>query len=258
MVIVQDWNGMNDYEKKRARMIADAGYVAFAADIYGVDTPKATMSDWIAASSAHSSNATKYMKKIHGAFTKLLTYDVVDSAKLAALGYCFGGTGMVNLAMVGHGGVPGVTFPSGLLGVVSYHGGLSSGYAAPVSGTRPKLLLHSGGKDDANDKISKLTDDLESVGATYEINRFGSNVLHSFTEWSANTPGQAKYDARADGRSWSDTMHFLQEIFKGGTLGTTKPAQCATDPQEVASAANPTAAKTSMMVFSLVILSARF
>lgn len=239
-------------------MIADAGYVAFAADIYGVNTPKATMSDWIAASSAHSSNAAKYMKKIHGAFTKLLTYDVVDSAKLAALGYCFGGTGMVNLAMVGHGGVPGVTFPSGLLGVVSYHGGLSSGYAAPVSGTRPKLLLHSGGKDDANDKISKLTDDLESVGATYEITRYGPNVLHSFTEWSANTPGQAKYDARADGRSWSDTMHFLQEIFKGGTLGTTKPAQCATDPQEVASAANPTAAKTSMMVFSLVILSARF
>jgi len=239
VMVVQDWNGMNDYEKQRSRLLAEKGYVAFAADIYGIDTPKTTMQDWVKASSAHGSNATKYMNKIHGAFTQMLTYGFVDSTKLAALGYCFGGTGMVNLAMVGHKGFPGVTFPQGLLGVVSYHGGLSSGYAAPKNGTRPKLLLNSGGKDDKNEHISKLTNDLESVGAVYQISRYGLNVGHSFTHWGSNSPGNA-YDARADFRSWADTLDFLKEIFSTSAVGTTKPsaAQCKV-PQETS--ANTTA-----------------
>eukprot|EP00401_Gymnodinium_catenatum_P063852 CAMPEP_0117575250 /NCGR_PEP_ID=MMETSP0784-20121206/62099_1 /TAXON_ID=39447 /ORGANISM="" /LENGTH=640 /DNA_ID=CAMNT_0005374293 /DNA_START=1 /DNA_END=1923 /DNA_ORIENTATION=- len=216
VMIVHDWNGMNEYEMARACMIADMGYVAFAADIYGVDTPVATMTDWMAASGSHASNATKYMNKIHGAFTTMLEYDFVDADRLAAVGYCFGGTGLINVAMVGHDGFPGVTFPSGLLGVVSYHGGLSQGYAAPQSGSRPKLLLHSGGKDDSNEHISKLTDDLESVSASYEISRYGPRVLHSFTEWDANVPGMAMYDARADELSWSATDHFFHELFFSG------------------------------------------
>jgi len=232
VMVIQDWNGMNVYEKDRAYLLAQQGYVAFAADIYGVNTPKETQSDWVAASSSHSSNATKYMNKIHGAFTKLLTYDFVDSSKLAAMGYCFGGTGMVNLAMVGHNGFPNVAFPMGLLGVVSFHGGLSSGYAAPVAGTRPRLLLHSGGKDDSNDAISKLTNDLEGVGAKYELTRYGPNVVHSFTDWDANVPGRGMYDDRADYRSWGDTMDFLSKIFFGDGKGTMKPtaAQCNMNP----------------------------
>jgi len=213
VMIVQDWNGMNDYEMERAHMLAQAGYVAFAADIYGVDTPTATFQDWMAASGSHRSNATMYMSKMHGALTKMLEYDFVHPDKLAALGYCFGGTGMVNLAMAGYDGVQGLPFPAGLLGVVSFHGGLSAGYHPPQNGTRPKLLLHSGGKDDDNDAISTLTDDLESLGAVYEIVRYGPEVYHSFTEWSSNSPGAAMYDPRADFRSWSSTMDFFQELF---------------------------------------------
>jgi len=217
VMIVQDWNGMNDYEKARAYMIAQEGYVAFAADIYGVDTPVDTMSDWIAASQAHGNNASKYMGKMHGALAKVSEYDFVDTGKLAAMGYCFGGTGMVNLAMAGHDGFPGIAFPRGLLAVVSFHGGLGSGYYPAQAGSRPKLLLHSGGKDDANDAISTLTDDLESVGATYEIARYGSEVYHTFTEWDANTPGRAMYNMRADFRSWFSTMDFLKDTFAKGS-----------------------------------------
>lgn len=214
VVVIQDWNGMNDYEKERAYLLAQQGYVAFAADIYGVNMPKASMSDWIAAASAHRSNATMYMSKIYGAVAQVLTYDVVDADKLAAIGYCFGGTGLVNLAMAGHDGIPGVQFPTGLKGVVSFHGGLGSGYLAPAGTSRPKVLLHSGGKDDANGDISKLTDDLEGISASYEITRYGSNVLHSFTEWSANLPAMgAAYNPRADFRSWQDTLAFFHEIF---------------------------------------------
>jgi len=223
VMIVQDWNGMNEYEMDRACMLADKGYVAFAADIYGVDTPKQTMKDWMAASGAHANNATKYMSKMHGALSKMMEYDFVDPKKMAALGYCFGGTGMVNLAMAGHKGFGGVEFPSGLLGVVSYHGGLSRGYLAAASGTRPKLLLHSGGEDDSNDNIIKLTKDLEAAQATFEISRYGPKVYHSFTEWSANTPGQAVYDALTDERSWAATSHFLKELFSTGVQPKGKP-----------------------------------
>lgn len=258
VMIIQDWNGMNEYEKKRAYLLAQEGYVAFAADIYGVDTPKESMQDWMAASSAHSSNATMYMGKIHGAFAKVLEYGFVDASKLAGIGYCFGGTGLVNVAMVGHTGFPDIAFPEGLLGVASFHGGLSNGWAAPVQGTtRPKLLLHSGGKDDANADISQLTNDLESVGAIYEISRYGPNVFHSFTEWDSAVPGMAMYDARADARSWSDTMDFLEELFTGSELGSTKPTseQCADGAVDITSVSNA-GGSSCLFVFALVILRA--
>jgi len=156
------------------------------------------------------------MSKIHGAIAQVLSYDFVDADNLAAIGYCFGGTGLINLAMAGHDGVPEVQFPVGLKGVVSFHGGLSSGYLAPGGTSRPKIMIHSGAKDDGNADISKLTDDLESIGASYQITRYGSGVFHSFTEWSANNPGVGAYDARADFRSWHDTLMFFEEIFGEG------------------------------------------
>mmetsp|Transcript_66861 Transcript_66861/g.207067 ORF Transcript_66861/g.207067 Transcript_66861/m.207067 type:complete len:594 (+) Transcript_66861:100-1881(+) len=224
VVIVQDWNGMNEYEKERACMVADMGYVAFAADIYGVNTPKTTMAHWMAASGMHRQNMTMYMSKIHGAIAKAMSYAFVDSAKIAAMGYCFGGTGLINLALAGHSGVPGVQFPSGLLGVVSYHGGLTSGWLQPVPGSRPQLLLHSGGKDDSNGHIMNLTDDLESVSASYSISRYGHGVVHSFTEWSSNSPPMAMYSPMADQRSWEATERFFKELFQsGGSTPTGKP-----------------------------------
>ena len=66
VVVIQDWNGMNDYEKERTRMLAEMGYVGFAADIYGYGTPVEDMSDWMAASSAHRGNPDLYMSKISG------------------------------------------------------------------------------------------------------------------------------------------------------------------------------------------------
>lgn len=219
VVIIQDWTGMDEYEKQRACMVADMGYVAFAADIYGEDTPKANMNDWIAASSAHRQNATMYMSKIYGAVAQAMSYDFVDPARMAAIGYCFGGTGLINVALAGYAGVSGIEFPSGLLGVVSYHGGLTSGLLQPVAGSRPQLLVHSGTADDSNDDIMNLTRDLESVSAEYSISRYGHGVLHSFTEWDANAPFFAMYSPMADQRSWEATERFFVELFDsdGGT-----------------------------------------
>jgi dienelactone hydrolase len=211
VVVVQDWDGMNDYEKHRARVLAEAGYVAFAADIYGVDTPVENMQDFIAASSAHQQDSSLFLKKIHGAVAKAIGYDVVDANNLAAVGYCFGGNGMVRVALGGH-SVLDPPFPAGLKGVVSYHGGITNGYGDvnDAATSRPKLLYLASGADTSTSiaLVNGLTDALEGVSANYQVGMYGPGIGHGFTHW-----GGASYDARADMRSWSATMDFLNEIF---------------------------------------------
>merc|ERR1719424_2665207 len=206
VVVIQDWNGMNDYEKERSNMLAGMDYVGFAADIYGLGTPSETMFHWMAASGKHRGNATLYMAKITAALDKVKSLNFVDATKIAVIGYCFGGTGIINMALMG----------SDVLGVVGYHSGLTGRvmYDKKVT-VKAKVLIHSGVMDDKAENISSLESDLEDAKATYEIARYGKNVFHSFTEWSSKTPGQAMYDARADYRSWESTKLFLHELFKG-------------------------------------------
>jgi dienelactone hydrolase len=222
VVVIQDWNGMNSYEKERANMLADMGYVGFAADIYGIGTPVENMFHWMAASSAHRGNATLYMAKIEAALTKVKSFDFVDTAKIAVIGYCFGGTGIVNMAILG----------SDVLGVVGYHSGIANTSRVQVSQTQPraitaKVLLHSGAMDDKATDIAQLEQEFERANATYEIMRFGKKVFHSFTDWknTPGIPGMAVYDARADYRSWESTKLFLTELFSSFTANRWNHAQ---------------------------------
>eukprot|EP00448_Togula_jolla_P030288 CAMPEP_0170620466 /NCGR_PEP_ID=MMETSP0224-20130122/28073_1 /TAXON_ID=285029 /ORGANISM="Togula jolla, Strain CCCM 725" /LENGTH=558 /DNA_ID=CAMNT_0010946641 /DNA_START=105 /DNA_END=1781 /DNA_ORIENTATION=+ len=207
VVIIHDWTGMDDYEMERARMLGNWGYVALAADIYGTGTPLESMADWGAAASAHRGNSTLYHEKIQAALDHVKTYDFVDSTKVAVVGYCFGGTGIVNLALLG----------ADVAGVVGYHSGISPDSRVLYDPTtsppvRAKVLLHSGVMDDDATEMEMLAQELESANATYEIIRYGKDVYHSFTEWNANSPGSSMYDQRADVRSWESTKHFLNEV----------------------------------------------
>jgi hypothetical protein len=91
------------------------------------------------------------------------------------------------------------------------------------------LLLESGGKADSNADIATLLDELEGVGASYEVSRLGSNVYQCFTEWGAAAPGVCEYSAHADLRSWMETKAFLTEIFSGGATGTHQTTNCTGD-----------------------------
>jgi len=212
VVVIQDWNGMNSYEKERAGILAEMGYVGFAADIYGVDTPSENFQHWMAASGMHRANATLYTSKIQAALTKVKSYDFIDTTKIAVIGYCFGGTGIVNMAILG----------TDVLGVVGYHSGIQITSREQVSKTQPvkitaKVLLHSGGVDDKATDIAMLEEELERGNATFEIVRYGNAVGHSFTEWSTpvGTGSPDGYNARADYRSWESTKLFLVELFSG-------------------------------------------
>ena len=168
-------------------MIAELGYVAFAADIYGRGTPAENMAQWGAAAGAHRGNPDLYMSKIQAALDQVKTYDFVDTTKIAAVGYCFGGSGVVNMAILG----------VDVLGVVGYHSGIQTtsrvvwDSVTNNAAVKAKVLLHSGVDDDAATDVALLEQEFEAAGATYEIVRYGKDIFHSFTEWSAASPGQA-------------------------------------------------------------------
>eukprot|EP00434_Breviolum_minutum_P037852 symbB.v1.2.033562.t2/scaffold4190.1/size43252/1 len=246
VVIIQDWTGMDDYEKERARMLAEHSYVAFAADIYGFGTPAENMQDWGAAAGAHRGNPDLYMSKINAALDKVKTLDFVDTSKIAVIGYCFGGSGVVNMAILG----------SDVLGVVGYHSGIQTSSRVQWNATtnnavvKAKVLLHSGVDDDAATDVAMLEQEFEAAGATYEIVRYGKDIYHSFTEWSAAFPGQAMYDHRADYRSWESTKLFLKELFMG--LDGAARAECPTTTTSTIDQMTMNSAK-SMGAFGLLL-----
>mmetsp|Transcript_4877 Transcript_4877/g.8439 ORF Transcript_4877/g.8439 Transcript_4877/m.8439 type:complete len:561 (+) Transcript_4877:154-1836(+) len=206
VVIVPQWSGLGNYEKKRAVMLADLGYFAFAADIYGVGAlnSTSTMADWGVQAGIYRGDVPLFVRRIAAAVTEAKSHDMADGSKVVAIGYCFGGTGVINYAISG----------ADVLGVVSFHGGLTSRSNASLAAIPAKVLVLSGGTDDAHSEVSELEDELTQANATWEITRYG-HVLHSFTEWGADSPGRAKYDMRADMRSWETLKLFLAEVFNG-------------------------------------------
>jgi len=210
VVIVPQWSGLGDYEKKRAHMLAEMGYFAFAADIYGVGALSAnsTSTEWGAQVGIYRGDVPLFVRRIEAAVAQAKTHTMVDTSKVVVIGYCFGGTGVLNYAISG----------ADVLGVVSFHGGLTSRSNATLASIPAKVLVLSGGNDDAHSEVGEIEDELTHADATWEITRYG-HVVHSFTEWGANSTG-AMYDERADMRSWESMKLFLTEVFTGMTPET--------------------------------------
>ncbi|KAK3264570.1 hypothetical protein CYMTET_26702 [Cymbomonas tetramitiformis] len=167
VVIIQDWDGITLYEQQRAEMIVGLGYVAFCADIYEVDSG----TDYYSLYLEYTGNATKYLRRMNLGIQEAKSFSFVDSTMVAAIGYCFGGTGVINLATAG----------VDLRAVVSFHGGLTR-RAEYTEGTAiPAVVsIHSGGSDDSASDIQQLQDNLTAGNASWEVTRYGG-VLHAFT-----------------------------------------------------------------------------
>jgi dienelactone hydrolase len=207
VLVVHQWLGLIDYEKHRAEMLAQLGYVAFCADIYGKDVrPKNT--------GEAGQQAGKYKKdrallraRANAGLDTLRKQPQVDAKRIAAIGYCFGGTTVLELARSG----------ADVAGVVSFHGGLDS--PAPADGRNIKckvLVCH--GADDPFEKAEDLAafeTELRAAGVDWRLIKYGGAV-HSFTQPMAgndNSKGAA-YNEKADKRSWEDMKQFFAEIFK--------------------------------------------
>jgi dienelactone hydrolase len=207
VLIVHQWQGITDYEKMRAKMLAQLGYVAFCADIYGKGIRPKTIQEAGAQAGKYRSDRTLLRARVNAALDVLKKNELVDTTRVAAIGYCFGGTTAIELARSG----------ADIAGVVSFHGGLDSPTPADGKNIKCKILALAGA-DDPFQKPEDLTafeTEMRDAKVDWQITFYGGAV-HAFTQPDVNKdnlPG-AKYNERADKRSWEAMKQFFAEIFK--------------------------------------------
>ena len=207
IIVVHEWWGLNDYARSRAEQLAGMGYVAFAVDMYGDD--KVT---------SHGSQAKEWMQQITAnadawrarallGLEVLRGRDEVDADKLAAIGYCFGGATVMQMAYAGE----------DLDGVVSFHGSLPPATPEQAAKVKTRVLIAHGDADSfvPPTRIEAFKKPLSDAGVDWEMNIY-SGAKHSFTNPYAEGYGMEglAYHEQADRRSWLRTLAFFEEIFE--------------------------------------------
>lgn len=207
IVIVHDWRGLGDYPKQRAEMLAKMGYVAFAADIYGKGVRPADDAEASKVATVYKTDRGLMRQRAQAALDELLKQKNVNRSKVAAIGYCFGGTTALEL---GRSGAP-------LAGIVSFHGGLDTPTPKDAANIKAKVLALHGADDPfvPEAQVKGFEDEMRAGKVDWTLVKY-SGAVHSFTNPKAgNDPskGQA-YNAKADERSWIAAQDFFKEIFK--------------------------------------------
>ena len=207
VVVVHEWMGLGAYEKGRAEQLAALGYVAFAADIYGKGIrPKDGKEAQEFAGRYRGGDRKVLRSRINAALDLLKKLEMVDSKKTAAIGYCFGGTTVLELARSG----------ADTLGVVSFHGGLATTAPADAKNIKTRVLALHGGDDPfvKAEEVLAFQDEMRKAGVDWQFVSYG-NAVHSFSNPAAgndNSKGAA-YNEKADKRSWEAMRKFFKEIF---------------------------------------------
>ncbi|MEI6196196.1 MAG: dienelactone hydrolase family protein [Verrucomicrobiota bacterium] len=205
VLVVHQWLGLTGYEKHRAEQLAQLGYVAFCADIYGKGVRPKDTGEAGAQAGKYKSDRALLRARVNAGLDVLAKSELVDPKRIAAIGYCFGGTTVLELARSG----------ANIAGVVSFHGGLDSPAPADGKNIKCKVLVQAGA-DDPFQKPEDLTafeSEMRDAKVDWEITFYGGAV-HSFTQPSPGfvNPG-AHYNEKADKRSWAAMKHFFTEIF---------------------------------------------
>jgi dienelactone hydrolase len=205
ILIVHQWKGVQDYEKMRAEMIASLGYVAFAADIYGKGIRPSTTADAGKQATIYRSDRKLMRARAQAGLDQLKKYKNVDTSNLAAMGYCFGGGTVLELARSG----------ADLKGTVSFHGNLDTPTPDDAKNIKGRILvLHGADDPGVNPQVPGFQDEMRKAGVDWNFVAYGGAV-HSFTDPSAgndNSKGAA-YNKKADERSWEEMKRFYTDIF---------------------------------------------
>ena len=207
VLVVHQWMGLTDYEKHRAEMLARLGCVAFCADIYGKSIRPQDAREAGAQATQYKSDRALLRARVNAGLNELRKQPLVDSNQLAAIGYCFGGTTVVELALSG----------ANVKGVVSFHGGLDAPNPADAKNIKCKVLALAGADDPFQkpEDLAAFEKEMRDAGVDWQITFYGGAV-HAFTQPMAgndNSKGTA-YNEKADKRSWQAMQDFFGEIFK--------------------------------------------
>jgi len=207
VLIVHEWTGINDHMKQRAEMLAKLGYVAFAADIYGKGIRPAAQPDAAKTAGIYKSDRPLMRARAQAGLETLKKQKLVDPQRIAAIGYCFGGTTVLELARDG----------ADVKGFVSFHGGLSTPTPQDAGSIKGKVLTLHGADDPfvKAEEVAAFQDEMRNARVDWQFISYG-NAVHSFTNKAAGTDNSkgAAYNEKADKRSWEAMKAFFAEIFK--------------------------------------------
>jgi dienelactone hydrolase len=205
VLVVHEYWGLNDFTRKEADQLAGLGYVAFAADIYGQGLVTTDPKEAGRLAGEMRGNKPLLRARAQAALKVLAEIAVADPQRLGAIGFCFGGTTVLELAYAG----------AALKGVVSFHGGLTSPQPQELKSIKAAILvLH--GADDPHVKAEAITAFQEAMrqgGIDWQMVFFGGAV-HAYMNPAANNRAAGvAYDARVARRSWQYMQDFFKEIF---------------------------------------------
>jgi dienelactone hydrolase len=210
VIVVHEWWGLNDYPKMRARQLAELGYIAMAIDMYGNGKTADNPTDAQKLSTPFYQNLQMTKTRFDAAVNKLKTFSEADTSNMAAMGYCFGGGVIINMAKMGE----------NLKGVVSFHGGGLLDAPADKNLLKAKILVCHGADDKfvLPAEVQQFKKQMDSIGADYTFKQY-PNATHAFTNPNATAMGQKfnlpiAYNAAADSASWNDMKEFFGRIFK--------------------------------------------
>ena len=199
VLLIHDWDGLTDYEIKRANMLADSGYAVLALDLFGAGVRPTEMKD----KRQHTGELYKNREKMRALMRGALETAKKKGANIenaVAFGYCFGGAAVLELARSG----------ADLKGFATFHGGLKTPQGQNYSKTRGKILIMHGSADTAitMDQFADLANELESAGVAHEMITYGG-AQHAFTVF-----GGKRYQETADKKSWKRFMEFLADTLQ--------------------------------------------
>jgi dienelactone hydrolase len=204
VLVAHEWWGLNDFTKTQTKNLARMGYAAFAVDLYG--NGKSTNDLKIAGQMAREIRGTPRMReRIKAGFAAMLSQDVVDVKRTAAIGFCFGGTAVLELAYSG----------ADCKAIVTFHGGLFSPKEEDLRNIKAKILILHGANDHTMtpEMISQFQESMRKSGADWQMVYFG-NTVHSFTNpASGNNPNVgAAYNPISAARAFLYMKLFLEEV----------------------------------------------
>lgn len=210
VIVVHEWWGLTDYPRMRARMLAKLGYVAFAADMYGDGKTANNPTDAGAFAGESMKDPAQLKSKFMAALDYLKQDKHVDPSRIGAIGYCYGGGVVLNMADAG----------VDLNGVVSFHGTLAAVTPPEKGNLKAKILVCAGGADKFNSEqdVDKFKSEMKNAGADLQYVTY-KGALHAFTNPEATKLGKKfkipiAYNKKADKESWTAMEKFLKKVFK--------------------------------------------
>ena len=209
VLVVHEWWGLDDYIRGRARMLAELGYTALAADMYGDGRTAADPDGAGALMNSVLGDMGAGTARLKAAFDTLAGHASVDAGRMAAIGYCFGG------AMVLHGARIGMD----LKGVVSFHGALGSFHKPARGEVKARVLVCHGAADSLvpDEEIAGIRQEMADADADFRFVAY-EGALHGFSNPQATANGEKyglplAYDEAVDKRSWDDMKALFAEVF---------------------------------------------